>query len=99
MLEQIELRGKALAITEHLGPDFKKTWSHISDNFNGTEAELKLVKNHFDEITGEANIVVNQNIADVSQNITNITNAYNVAGFWSNYSLKRSNFSVCGFIL
>ncbi len=80
LLEQIELRGKALAITEHLGSDFKKTWSHISENFNGTEAELKLIKNHFDEITGEANIVVNQNIADVSQNITNITNAITLQG-------------------
>jgi hypothetical protein len=80
LLQQIELRAKAVGITEHLGPDFKKTWSEISKNLNGSEADLKILKQHFDEITGEANIAVNQNIADFSQNLTNTTNAIVLQG-------------------
>ena len=67
LLNQIELRGKAIAITDTLGPDFKKTWATIEQRLiesgKVSEIQIKRLKNQFDEITGEANIVADRSIA------------------------------------
>jgi len=79
VMDQIELRAKAMAITERLGPDYKKTWKEISKNLDKDSlkdlGKNKILKDHYDDITGEANVVVNQDVASLSNKITNFTSA------------------------
>ena len=79
VMDQIELRAKAMAITERLGPDYKRTWKSISENLKTDSVKdiikLKQLKAHYDEITGEANVVENQDVASLSNKVTNVISA------------------------
>ena len=79
IMDQIELRAKAMAITERLGPDYKQTWKSISENLETDSLKdalkIKQLKAHYDEITGESNVVENQDIATFSNRVTNLISA------------------------
>lgn len=83
LFDQVELRAKAIAITDSLGPDFKSTWKSIERSLSergASPVEVQNLKNHFDEITGEANIVVDQHIAAFGQGWRNFVQASTLHG-------------------
>ena len=76
IMDQVELRGKAMAITETMGPDTKKTWAAMQPALEKmSKRDQRRIKRHWDEITGETNTVVNQPIASIGQGFRNLVNA------------------------
>ena len=83
LLDQIELRAKAIAITDTMGPNFKNTWTRVQARLVADNVPLESIgrfKAQFDEITGEANSVVDQRVAAYSNNFTNSVNAVVLSG-------------------
>jgi hypothetical protein len=83
LMDQLELRAKAIAITETLGPDFKQSFRHMLKGLTESEASAADILQdrwHWDEITGETNTVVNQPVAHLGQNQRNLVNAMTLHG-------------------
>jgi hypothetical protein len=75
---QIELRAKAQAITESMGPDYKATYRSLEASMNksGADADdIAAVRQHWDEITGETNQPKDRNMAKLGQNFRNFVSA------------------------
>jgi len=76
LFDQIELRAKAIAITETMGPNTKATYKAMEAGIAKMNSKDAMqVQWHWDEMTGETNTVVSQPIAKIGQGFRNLVNA------------------------
>lgn len=83
ILDQIELRAKAIILTDDMGPDFKKsrTAALVALRESGSsDRQIADAMNHWDEVTGETNTIVDENIAKKGQAWRNMVNSWALWG-------------------